>query len=241
LQQRARHLGVVFCCLLSMAAGGCEFFTGEKKAAPRPLEYELTSPYKGVRTLAVAPAINQSGSRDFDVLSVSDSLFEELQQVGGLNVLPLNKTLAAMQRLGIRTIDSPLTAQRIAEFLGADALIVPAITAYYPYNPPKVGMVLQMYTPRRLVKGDANVTGTPQGAGTIVSERQPVSQVEGVFDSSNQSVLKELRDYAQGRTQYDSALQDQKFLMDADAYTRFVCHAMVRRLMEVERARATDR
>ncbi len=68
--------------------GGCEFFTGEKKVEPPPLEYELTSPYKGVRTLAVAPAVNQSGSRDFDVLKVSDSLFEELQQVEGLNVLP---------------------------------------------------------------------------------------------------------------------------------------------------------
>ncbi len=77
--------------------------------------------------------------------------------------------------------------------------------------------------------------------GMVASERQPVSQVEAIFNASNQTVLKELRDYAQGRTQYDSALQDEKFLADADLYMHFVCHAMVRRLMEVERARVADR
>src|SRR6202020_2303411 len=99
---------------------------------------------------AVSTAINLSGNRDFDVLTVSDALFEELQQVGGFNVLPLNKTLAAMQRLEIRTIDSPLTAQKLAEFLEVDTLVIPSVTAYDPYNPPKMGMILQLYTPRRL-------------------------------------------------------------------------------------------
>ncbi len=221
--------------LFSLAAcAACENIFPQQKAAPPPIEYTLTSPYKTLHTLAVAPAINQSGSRDFDVLTVSDSLYEELQQVAGLNVLPLNKTLAIMHRLGIRAIDSPEIAQKIAEALNADALVIPAITAYDPYNPPKVGMILQMYTPRHLAK-----SGT--GDTTVVSERQPVAQVSAVFNASNQTVLRELRDFAEGRTQHDSALQDEKFLMDADAYTRFVCHAMVRRLMEVERTRAADR
>ena len=44
-----------------------------------------------------------------------------------------------------------------------------------------------------------------------------------------------------GRTQNDSALEEQKFLLDADQYMRFVCHAMVRRLMEVQRTRPSDR
>ena len=72
-------------------------------------------------------------------------------------------------------------------------------------------------------------------------ERQPVSQVSGVFNASNQSVLRELKTFANGRTQFDSALMDQKFLVDSDSYMRFVCNAMVRRLMDVERTRASDR
>ena len=227
-----RKLAVVMAmgaaCLLAGLAG-CEELTGEKKPTQQPIEYTLLSPYKQLKTLAVTPAVNQSGTRDFNSYSVSDALFEELQQVGGLNVLPLNKTLAAMQRLGITTIDSVAMAQKVAETLNADGLIIPAITAYDPYNPPKVGMVLQLYTPRH------------QEGGAVISEKQPVSQVAGVFNASNQSVLRELRDFAQGRTQQDSALQDEKWLMDADAYTRFVCHAMVRRLMDVERARAAGR
>ncbi len=234
MRNSARIIAVAVLCLAGLV--GCDsLFPTKSAAGPQPVEYVLTSPYKGVRTLAVAPAINQSGSRDFDVLTVSDSLFEEMQQVGGLNVLPLNKTLAAMQKLGIRTIDTSQMAQKVAEFLGVDGLVIPAVTAYDPYNPPKVGMILQMYTPRHVVNADAS------GGGTVVSERQPVSQVSAVFNASNQTVLRELRDFAEGRTQHDSALQDEKFLMDADAYTRFVCHAMVRRLMEVERARLAGR
>jgi hypothetical protein len=62
-----------------------------------------------------------------------------------------------------------------------------------------------------------------------------------MFNSSNQSVLRELRGFAAGRTEYDTALQEQKFLMDSDAYLRFVCNAMTRRLMDVERSRVADR
>ena len=239
-----RYLARICVLLVLVVAGlaGCDdIFNIDHKAPTPPLEYALMSPYLGVRTLAVAPAVNLSGSRDFDVLAVSDSLFEELQQVGGLNVLPLNKTLAAMQRLGIHSIDSPEMAQRLAEFLGADGMVVPAVTAYDPYNPPKVGMILQLYTaPHAFFTSMPTTMPDPSNTGAS-NEHQPVSQVAAVFNASNQTVLRELRDFAQGRTQYDSALLDEKFLMDADAYMRFVCHAMVRRLIEVEKARVSGR
>jgi hypothetical protein len=215
---------LVLAAALACVLPGC---MGEKKQPPPPIESSISSAYPNVHTFAIAPAINLSGSRDFDQLAVSDSLFAELQQVSGLNVLPLNRTLFAMRQMGIRSIDDPAQAQRIAESLGADGLIVPAVTAYDPYNPPVIGMILQVYTPRT--------------SPTAAPEKQPVSQASAVFNSTNQSVLRELRDFAKGRTQYDSALQDQKFLMDSDLYLRFVSHAMVRRLMEVERTRVSGR
>jgi hypothetical protein len=94
-----------------------------------------------------------------------------------------------------------------------------------------MGMTLQLYALEK------------KGGGEAAAEKEagPASQASAVFNATNQSVLRELRDFARGRTQYDSALEEQKFLMDSDLYVRFVCHAMVRRLMEVERARVADR
>lgn len=248
---------LLLAALLAAALPACSmsFFTGEKKALPAPLEYNVTSPYDNATTLAIAPALNLSGSRDFDVLVVSDTLYEELQVVPGINVIPLNKTIAAMQKLGIRNIDDPKAAQKIAAALGADGLLIPAVTAYDPYNPPKMGLILQLYTPAGsslnspshpisevpvlLANPDKPTFASTELPST--SDKQPVAQVSGVFNATNQSVLRELRLFAAGRTQYDSALMDQKFLMDSDSYMRFVCHAMIRRLMELERQRLSDR
>jgi hypothetical protein len=195
--------------------------------AAAPIESIISSPYPNTATIAVAPTINLSGSRDFDPLAVSDAVFGELQQVPGLNVIPLNRVLLAMRQLNIRTIDDPVQAQRIAQDLGAQGLVVPAVTAFDPYNPPQMGMILQMYT--------------PPGAGGGPVQKQPASQANGMFNATNQSVLRELQEFARGRTPMDSALQDEKYLMDSDLYVRFVSHAMVRRLMEVERQRLAGR
>jgi hypothetical protein len=210
----------------------------------------MVSPYPDVRTIAIAPAINLSGTRDFDLFVVSDTLFGELSQVNGLNILPLNKTLAAMERLGIRSIDDPKTAQKLADAVGADLLVIPAVTAYDPYNPPVIGLILQLYTSTAggapVVKTDVAHSNAPSiitldGAGGGAQLQQPVSMVNAVFNAANQSVRREMHNYAVGRTEYGTALEEQRYLMDIDAYMRFCCHAMARRLMDVERSRSSDR
>ena len=235
-----------FACLLLASCGLDISFN--KKAPPPPTEYSLGTPYADVRTLAIAPAVNLSGVRDFDPLTISDRLFEEMHQVAGLQVLPLNKTLIAMTKLGIRSIDTPEAAQAVAREMAADGLIIPAVTAYDPYNPPTLGMSLQLYTTRNMVARPSaearRIDGTIIANGedpAAADARQPVSAVSAVFDAHNQTVLRELRDYAAGRTEYDSALREQKFLLDMEQYSRFVCHAMARRLLEVERTRVTGR
>ncbi len=243
----------------TLLVAGCSFF-GVTKVIPPPLESPIQSPYDDVHTFAIAPAINLSGTQEFDPLTVSDTLFAEMQQVQGLNVLPLNKTLLAMQRLGVRNIDDPRIAQQLATMMGVDGLVIPAVTAYNPYNPPTIGMILQIYTPVESLgtakaPADAPVkikteSLPPNSTDVAVAEMtdrppqplsQPVAQVNAVFNSTNQTVLHELQSFSRGRTEYESALQDQKFIVDADSYLRFVCHAMVQRLMDVERTRLADR
>jgi len=224
--RHAAKLCIVVACAM---ASGCSLLH-DKPVPPPPLEYSINSPYRSVHTIAIAPAVNLSGNHDFDVLAVSDSLFEEMQQVRNLNALPLNKTLIVMRKLNMRSIDTPQDAQVLIKALGADAIIIPAVTAYDPYNPPVVGMTLQLYS---LAGAEPAVSGGGVGG----PEHQPVSQVSAVFNASNQTVLHELRDFAAGRTEYETALQDEKFLVDSDSYMRFVSHAMIRRLMEAERQR----
>lgn len=209
----------------------------------------MYSPYPVVRTYAIAPVVNMSGSRDFDSLRVADSLFAEMTQVRQLNVLPVNKTLAAMQRMGMDSIRSAPDAQRLANAMGADAIVIVAVTAYDPYNPPSIGMTMQLYTAR-----DLGVMPEPE-ARTLSGQAlpsegsdmradvgpQPVSQVSGIFPATNQTVLKELEDFAKGRSDYESALQERRYLVDIDYYVRFVCHAMTRRLLETERGRVGSR
>lgn len=189
---------------------------------PPPIEYTLHSPYTAVRTFAVAPAVNLSPSRDFDSLKVSDSVYEELQSVDRLNVLPVNKTIAAMVALQLSSINTPQAAAKLADYLNVDAVVVPAVTAYDPYSPPTVGMTLQLYT--------SSSFSSPDG-------RQPATQVAAIFNASNQTVLHELAEFAKGRSDYESALQEKRYLADADAYVRFVAHAMVRRLTAAEQVR----
>jgi hypothetical protein len=199
---------------LLFALTGCEL-----KKPPPTLEYTLHSPYATVRTFAIGPTANLSPSRDFDGLSVSDAIFEQCQSVDRLNVIPVNKTLAAMQILQMRSINSPEAAERLANFLNADAVIVPAVTAYDPYTPPTVGMTLQLY------------------AGTNMpnpTHDQPVTQVAAIFNANNQTTLRELSNFVKGRTDYDSALQEKRYLADADSYMKFVANAMVRRLLDAE-------
>jgi hypothetical protein len=261
-----RTIRITLALLTAAAFSGCSFFTGEQKAIPPPIELSVATPYQVVRTLAIAPAINLTGSRDFDPLVVSDILYAEMQQVQGLNVMPLNKTLIVMQKLQMRSLERAEDVQRLAEALGADGVVVPAVTAYDPYNPPTIGMILQLYTPpvRQAPVAPAPAAAVSQRSlrsnpsGPVVVEleepksvntaaelppidRQPASQVTAVFNANNQTVLKELEVFANGRTKYDSALRDKKFLVDSESYMRFVAHAMVRRLMDVERTRLFDR
>ena len=215
-------------------------------AKPRPVEYMLHSPYSGVRTIAVVPSFNLSPSHDFDPLVVSDLIFAELQSVQAIHALPVNRTLAAMTQLHMGQVRTAADAQALAALLGADAIVVPSVTAYDPYRPPVVGMTLQIYTVKEMGPAPEpegrQLSGQPlPREAQPLNPNQPASQVSAIFNANNQTVLVELRDFAKGRTDYDSALQEDRYLADSEAYMRFVCHAMIRRMLDVESTRVNGR
>jgi hypothetical protein len=213
----------------------------------------LVAPYnvQGDVLWAVAPLANESGVSFVDTGMIADQIVAKIDEVRGLSCLPLNRTLAAMRARGMRSIGSPNEARALAETLGVDGLIVGTITAYDPYDPPVLGIKLALFARNPGVD-------TPQmdplrlqcsytDQDRIFAQQQyltrPVATVSEHFDGANHGVMMELRRYARGRCEPDSALGWKSVLQSMDLYTQFAAYAAVSRLIDQERLRlgATSR
>ena len=79
-------------------------------------------------TVAVGPAMNLSGSTDFDPVQVGDIMASELTRIHGVRVVGVNRVLAMMTELGLRELRSPEDALELTDRLGVDGILVFAIT-----------------------------------------------------------------------------------------------------------------
>lgn len=237
---------LVFAALLCFATaiGACE----KQRGVLVPPEV-LVAPYdtsNGDVLWAVAPLGNESGVSTIDTDLVADALVAKIDEVRGVACLPLNRTFAAMRARNIRSIRTPADARQLATALGVDALVVGNITAYDPYNPPKLGLTLALYSRDRAPAADAfdptklktSFTDYGQVSRSQFVDR-PAAVVSEHLDGSNHEVQMALRQYAQGRTDSDSSLKWQKGLASMDLYTEFAAYFAVSRLLEQERLRLT--
>jgi hypothetical protein len=141
--------GLVF--LTGVASiGGCE-----KPPPPYGQEISLNLPGRAEQVWAVAPAVNLSGVK-VDELLQADLVYGQLQQVRGLEVIPVNRVVEVYEGLGIAKVESADQAALVCDLLGCDALLVPTVTAYDPYNPPKLGAGLQLFRKPRGYTRDPN-------------------------------------------------------------------------------------
>jgi len=134
--------------------------------------------------------------------------------------------------------------------LNIDGLIVGTVTAYDPYQPPVLGLTLQLVTSGRgeVRRSDASIN-SGKGVrilGASPSDRnlpglrrftQPVSSVSAIVDASDHSVLLDVKRFAEGRTDPDTALGWEKYLYSMDAYTLYVSHRLIRDLLNQEQLR----
>src|SRR5947207_3597413 len=117
-------------------------------AHPEPqygVEAQLSIPGRKRQTWAVAPAVNLSGIRDVDPLLQADIVYGQLQQVSGITAIPVNRVAEVYSSLHIEKVQSEDQASLVCELLGCDGLLVPTVTLYDPYNPPKFGASLQLF------------------------------------------------------------------------------------------------
>lgn len=204
----------------------------------------LASPYPGVRLWAVAPLANESGVSAVDAYRVADLFTQQVQQVDGINTVPVNRVVLAMRHAGLEAVGSSADAMQLIHLLEVDALVVGTVTAWDPYPPPTLGMAVLLFArsgdhasgvdPRELVRATSSDVAPgelgPPGA---------IAQAAGIFDGRNNETLAWLEAFATGRIEPDEPFGADVYLMDMELYTQFVSYRLIRDLLGFEQRRLT--
>jgi hypothetical protein len=221
--------------MLTAGLAGC----AKKSPYGTEIRQALTGDRKTI--WAVAPAINLSGQQGIDPLLQADLLYQQLQQVGGLTVVPVNRVAELYVNLGIDKVQSLEQAALVCDLLGVDGLVVPTITIYDPYDPPKVGASVQLFVkpgayerPKTIDPHDLTRRASP-GATESIEPNPDFEQAVGMFDAANGSVRERLFVYAAGRNDPLGPLGKREYLLSMDRYCGFVYHELIGKLIQAPR------
>jgi hypothetical protein len=249
-------------------AGGChqirEFIdTMNDGVFTGPTADPLVAPYATRHVWAIAPLRNESGTRQADGLLLADKLHAQLANAANLEALPVNRTLEAMQALQLTEITTQAQAMQLLNKMGADGLIVGTITAYNPYDPPKLGLVLELYVNAKVDQSEVldlrrltvapndtahpappygGVPGAPGGTppGGAGGYRGPVSTVSAVLDAGDPDVCDQLQRYANKRDGAPDAEGWHRYRASMDLYSQFASYVMCWRLLDAEKSRLAE-
>lgn len=204
-------------------------------------EDQLSLPPGKQQVWAVAPVLDLSG-QGVDPILQADLVFEQVQQVKGLVVVPVNRVVEAMVQLGLTRISTPDEAAMVRHAVGADALVLVSITIYDPYNPPKVGASMQIFggLPRGEGVDVMKLTRQASSDAVGVNMSPQIWQVAQLFDAANGTTRSQLRRYAAGRYDPTGPMQWREYLLSMDRYNGFVYHELTSKLLGRLRRAALD-
>lgn len=248
-----RALSILAVVASAWWALGCESSRKDVFVEPQILRAPQYPGMNGRAALwAVAPLHNETGVSVVDPLDVTDRLARQVHSVQGLDVIPVNRTLAAMRALGMADVASPADARRLAEALGADAIVVGTMTAWDPYNPPKIGLSLALFardgSPMVMAPAPTTAGEAPETFSWETSARdttpaaarfsdEPVATASQHLDASSHEVQVAVKTYASGRHETVSALGWRRYLASMPLYTDFATFRLTERLLDEERRR----
>lgn len=219
---------------------------------------ELTSPHPRGQVWAVVPLNNESGSQSVDALRLTDRLVAHVERVEGIDTLPLNRVLATMRRMEIPAVTSVNEALALRRALNVDAVVAGTVSAYDPYDPPKLGLVVELYHVGADDVRGVNIRGisraaTDQDARPTregdAGPAQPVVRVSGHFDAADPATHARLEAYGKQHsvtdedktrtglfTKYDP-IGPRLYRISTDLYGDFATFQVVRRLIQAEAQR----
>lgn len=225
-----RRTGMFMVLVSATAASGCR--------APAPVEQVVIPNQRlGAMTIAVAPALNQSGSAALDVNRFADLMASELGHATDVRVIPLSRVLAVLSAQGKERVESPAHALELTRILGADAILIFAVTEYDPYDPPSIGITSQLFghvpgtgggmadpvaLSRRAAEGSEVRTGLPRG---LLAEHQ------AVFDAGHRWTASDIRQFAIQRNAEGSPYGWRKFVVSQQQFIRYCCFATIRDML----------
>jgi len=236
---------------LVLLIGGCDLLP-QRPTGPDA----LSGPYATPRVWAVAPLRNESGSLYADGLVMADHFAAHLTNAANIEMMPVNRVLRAMEALQMAEVASPEDARQLLETLGADALLIGTITAYDPYDPPKLGLTIELYDGGRRLAFEGidsrqltrAATGDQVHPGPLPGE-QPLPRREGVasgvsayFNAADHRVRDLLIRYAGSRGGDPLAKHEDnwhRYRLSMDLYSEFVTYVMSWRLLDAEWLRVT--
>ncbi len=215
----------------------------------------LVSPYVQRRVWAVAPMRNESGSLYADGLAMADHLARQLENASNVDVLPVNRVLRAMEVLEIPVISTEAEARRVMQALDADGLVIGTITAYDPYDPPKLGLAIELFDGGRAATLDSIDTRDLTRAATADQSSpyargggQPMTRRDGVasgvslfLDAATTEVRDKLKLYGGdrgGQNHHPEAWH--RYRISIDLYSEFATYVASWRLMRAEARRLQE-
>ncbi|HEX4055187.1 MAG TPA: hypothetical protein VHX86_13065 [Tepidisphaeraceae bacterium] len=210
------------------------------KPKPYGEEQQLFLPGTQHQVWAIAPTINISGQSQIDPLLQSDLVYQEVQQVHGLTAIPVDRVVEVYASLKINRIQSEQQAYTVCRLLGCDGLVIPTVTAYDPYDPPKFGASLQLFEkPTALNKAVKVDPRSLEESGTLASATPPsmsvathMTQVVDLYDASDGTVRDRVAAYAKGRTDPNGPLGPDEITVSMDRYCAFGYHELLVSMLE---------
>ena len=226
-------LFVVTVGLFGLAGAGCA-----TKEPQYGHESTRVLPTKHRQVWAVAPVINLSGEKGVDPFLQADLVFQQLQQVRGVTAIPVNRVAEVYASLRIERISSAEQAALVCDLLKCDGLIVPTVTIFDTYNPPKLGCAMQLFVkPVAFVRTpgidprEMAMSAQPKAVDAMPAAGGDVVQVVGMFDAANGTVRDRLHVYAAGRHDPVGPLGEKEYYVSMDRYCGFAYSELIEQLI----------
>ncbi len=124
-----------------MFLSGCSLFPEVRHAD------KLHNPFPQLKQVAVLPFFNQSESPTLDGEEVALAYYAELQAIPGFEVIPVGVARNLWIQFS-RTHGEPRSGidfQRLAQFMGVEAVVVGSVTDFDAYYPPRMAMTVHWY------------------------------------------------------------------------------------------------